>query len=91
MNAYELVKAYADYDAECDAYEAAHPSDLLTVMDRPAPPVQSIAAIAGQMITDSEYGLKGALARALAHALDGTEITAHYRAVYTELVIAAVS
>jgi hypothetical protein len=67
----------------------AHPFDLLTAMDRPAPPAQSIAARAGEMI--HARGLAGALAVAL---MDSLSRDIPYQdilsQVYTELAMAAV-
>lgn len=88
MTTNELLNAYNDYTVDMDEYEADYPFDLTTAMDRPAPPVQSIAAQAGELIAE-----RGNLVRALAVALTDAmsrEIPDDKRAVYTELVIAAV-
>ena len=88
MTTTELLNAHATHTAAEIAYEAAFPFDLMTAMDRPAAPAQSIAAQAGEMI--AARGIAGALAVALTHALDGSAVSAEQRAVYTELLIAAV-
>jgi hypothetical protein len=89
MTEQQLRQTYSDYTAELREYERAHPFDLLTAMDRPAPPVQSIAAMAGEMI--HARGLKGALAGALMDAMSrDLPYQDTLRQVYTELAIAAV-
>ena len=89
MTTLELVNAYAAHVSAVEAYEIANPFDLMTAMDRPAAPVQSTAAQAGEMIVNHYRGLNGALAIALTHTLDGSTISDEKRAVYTELTIAA--
>ena len=88
MTTAELLNAYAAHTAAVAAYETANPFDLATAMGRPAAPHQSVAAQTGEMI--ATRGLTKALAVALTHAMDGTQVSAQLRAVYTELVLAAV-
>lgn len=89
MSEWQLIYAYSDYTAELREYERAHPFDLLTAMDRPAPPVQSIAAMAGEMI--HARGLAGALAGALMDAMSrDIPYQDTLRQVYTYLAVAAV-
>ena len=88
MTANELLNAYNDYAVAMDEYETDHPFDLLTAMDRPSPPEQSIAAQAGELIAE-----RGTLVRAMAVALTDAmsrELPDDKRAVYMELTIAAV-
>jgi hypothetical protein len=89
MKEQQLVQAYHDYTAALRDYERAHPFDLLTAMDRPAPPAQSIAARAGEMI--HARGLAGALAVALMDSLSRDILYQDILSqVYTELAMAAV-
>jgi hypothetical protein len=87
MTSTDLLNAHNDYADAYDAWETAYPFDLLTAMDRPNPPEQSIAAQAGEMI--AKRGLTQALAVALTHAMDGSNVSDQQRAVYLELTIAA--
>lgn len=89
MTANQLLNAYNDYTVSMDEYETANPFDLATAMDRPAAPEQSIAAQAGELIAE-RGSLARAMAVALTHAMDGSSMSDQQRAVYTELVIAAV-
>lgn len=87
MRVGQLLDIYNDYTVDMDEYEADYPFDLATAMDRPAPPEQSIAAQAGEMIAE-----RGTLAAAMAVALTDAmsrEIPDDKRAVYMELVLAA--
>lgn len=88
MTTTELLNAHNTYAAAYAAWEAAHPFDLMTAMDRPTPPEQSIAAQAGEMIAE-----RGSLVAAMAVALTDAmsrELPDDKRSVYTELAIAAV-
>jgi hypothetical protein len=88
MTATELLNAHNEYADAYAAWETAHPFDLVTAMDRPSPPVQGIAAQAGEMIAE-----RGSLVAAMAVALTDAmsrDIPESKRAVYTELVVAAV-
>lgn len=89
MTANQLLNVYNDYTVDMDEYEADYPFDLETAMDRPAAPAQSIAAQAGELIAE-RGGLVRAMAVALTHTMDGSNISDQQRAVYMELVIAAV-
>lgn len=88
MTITELLSAHNEYAGTYAAWETAHPFDLMTAMDRPNPPSQSIAAQAGEMIAE-----RGSLVAAMAVALTDAmsrELPDDKRSVYTELVIAAI-
>lgn len=89
MTTNELLNAYNDYVRNMNRYEAAFPFDLATAMDRPAAPVQSVEALAGELIAE-RGSLVRAMAVALTHTMDGSSISDQQRAVYMELTLAAV-
>lgn len=65
---HHLIEAYQTYTAQVAAFEAEHPFDLLTILDRPASPRQSPEARAGELLVT--HGIAGAMRQILLMAAD---------------------
>lgn len=87
MQTADLLNAYRDYAAKYADWQ--HSFDLEKILDQPDAPVMSAQAKAGEMIA-RRGSLAHALAEALAHTLDGSEVSESLRSAYQELISAAI-